>query len=232
VAPAAVSAVAAVALAAVALLVVGDMTADKFFNDQEKERIQQAIVVAELKTAGEIVPMIVTSSARYTEVELYGLIAGLFLGLAIEWLWIDPWGSSFVNLWPVVGACTGFLLCQIPSIKRLVTPKNRIEAAVHTLALAAFAQHGLHYTRDHTGILILISLLEHRVEVLADRGINAKVETATWQEISKIVADGLRSDRACEAICKAIDRCGEILATHFPRQPDDRNELPDRLVTG
>ena len=208
------------------------MTADKFFNDQEKERIYQSIVAAESKTAGEIVPMIVTSSARYTEVELYGLIAGLFIGMSAEWLWSDPWGSPFVNLWPIVGACTGFLLCQIPSIKRLVTPKNRIQAAVHTLALAAFSQHGLHYTRDHTGILILISLLEHRVEVLADRGINAKVEPATWQEISKIVADGLKSNRACEAICKAIDRCGEILAAHFPRRSDDQNELPDRLVTG
>ena len=217
VAPAAVSAVAAVALAAAALLVVGDMTADKFFNDQEKDRIQQAIVAAESKTAGEIVPMIVTSSARYTEVELYGLIAGLFLGLVLEWLWSDPWGSPFVNLWPMVGACAGFLLGQVPAIKRLVTPKTRVDAAVHTLALASFTQHGLHYTRDHTGILILISLLEHRVEVLADRGINTKVEPATWQEISKIVADGLRSNRACEAVCKAIQRCGEILAGHFPR---------------
>jgi len=172
------------------------MTADKFFNDQEKERIHQSIVAAESKTAGEIVPMIVTSSARYTEVELYGLIAGLFIGMSAEWFWSDPWGSPFVNLWPILGACTGCLLCQIPSIKRLITPKNRVQAAVHTLALAAFSQHGLHYTRDHTGILILISLLEHRVEVLADRGINAKVEPATWQEISKIVADGLRSNRA------------------------------------
>ncbi|HXT54624.1 MAG TPA: hypothetical protein VN826_08980, partial [Candidatus Eisenbacteria bacterium] len=86
--------------------------------------------------------------------------------------------------------------------------------------------------RDHTGILILISLLEHRVEVLADRGINAKVEPATWQEISKIVADGLKANQACEAVCKAISRCGEILAAHFPRRSDDRNELPDRLVTG
>ncbi len=208
------------------------MRADKFLNEEEKERIHQAIVAAEAKTAGEIVPMIVTSSARYTEIELFGLIAGLFIGMIAEWLWSDPWGSPFVNLWPIVGACVGFLLGQVPATKRIVTPKNRIDAAVHTLALAAFTQHGLHYTRNHTGILILVSHLEHRVEVPADRGINAKVGPATWQEISKIVAEGLRTHRACEAICKAIDRCGEILAAHFPRQADDQNELPDRLVTG
>jgi putative membrane protein len=102
---------------------------------------------------------------------------------------------------------------------------------VHTLALASFTQHGLHYTRDHTGILILVSLLEHRVEVLADRGINAKVEAGTWQEIVTVLKNGLKSKQAADAYCRAIARCGEILAAHFPRQPDDKDELPNRLVT-
>src|SRR4029453_11080056 len=109
--------------------------------------------------------------------------------------------------------------------------KGRIAEAVHSLALASFTQHGLHYTRDHTGILIVVSLLEHRVEVLADRGINAKVEAGTWQEIVTILTDGLKSKQAADAYCSAIKRCGEILAAHFPRQPDEKDELPNRLVT-
>jgi putative membrane protein len=208
------------------------MRAEKFFTEEEKERIRQAVIAAESKTAGEIVPMIVSSSARYTEVELLGLIVGLLIGMLAEWLWSDPWGSQFINLWPVAGALVGFLFCRIPAIKRLVASKKRIAEAVHSLALASFTEHGLHYTRNHTGILILVSLLEHRIEVLADRGINAKVETAAWQEVSKILADGLKSNNACDAFCKAIRRCGEILAAHFPRQPDDKDELPDSLVTG
>jgi putative membrane protein len=67
--------------------------------------------------------------------------------------------------------------------------------------------------------------------VLADRGINAKVESGTWQEIVHIVTAGLKSGQACDAFCKAIERCGEILATHFPRAADDKDELPNRLVT-
>jgi putative membrane protein len=207
------------------------MKAEKFFSEEEQARIRQAVIDAESKTAGEIVPMLVTSSARYTEVELLGTITGLFVGMLAEWLWSDPWGSYFFNLWPVIGATVGFLLCRIPQIKRLLVAKSRIAEAVHTLALASFTQHGLHYTRDHTGILIVVSLLEHRVEVLADRGINAKVEAGTWQEIVKILTDGLKSNRACDAYCKAIHRSGEILAAHFPRRPDDKDELPDRLVT-
>ena len=207
------------------------MNAERFFTDEEKERIRQAVISAERKTSGEIVPMLVTSSARYTEVELLGVITGLCVGMLAEWFWGDPWGSPFLNLWPVIGAFFGFLLCRIPGVKRLVASKARIAEAVHTMALASFTEHGLHYTRDHTGILILVSLTEHRVEVLADRGINAKVETGLWQEIAGILIEGLKAHNACDAFCKAITRCGEILAAHFPHQPADKDELPDSLVT-
>jgi putative membrane protein len=207
------------------------MRAENFFTEQEKERIRQAVIAAESKTAGEIVPMLVTSSARYTEIELLGLIIGLLLGMIAEWLWSDPWGVSWSNFWPVCGALAGFFTGSVPAVKRLVATKNRISQAVHSLALASFTEHGLHHTRDHTGILILVSLVEHRVEVLADSGINAKVKTETWQEIASIISDGLRSKQACDAFCKSIQRCGEILSTHFPRRPDDKDELPDSLVT-
>ena len=207
------------------------MNAESFFSEEEKERIHQAVLEAESKTAGEIVPMIVASSARYTEVELLGLIAGLSIGVIVEWFWSDPWASAYVNLWPIGGALTGFLLARVPPIKRFVVSKRRTAEAVHDFALASFTEHGLHYTRDHTGILILVSLLEHRVEVLADLGINAKVETATWQEIVHRLTEGLKSGHAAEAFCKAIERCGEILATHFPRQAEDRDELPNRLIS-
>ena len=207
------------------------MRADKFFSDNEQERIRQAVIAAESKTAGEIVPMIVTSSARYTEVELLGLIAGLFAGMLAEFFWGDPWASYYFNLWPIVGALLGFLICRISLAKRLLSSRQRIAEAVHTLALAAFTEQGLHYTQDHTGILILVSLLEHRVEVLADRGINEKVEPGTWDEVVAILQMGLKSHAACDSFCKAIERCGDMLATHFPRQPDDKDELSNRLVT-
>ena len=207
------------------------MNAAAFLTTDEKERIHQAIIAAESNTAGEIVPIVATSSARYTEIELLGLIIGLFIGIVVEWFLSDPWGSEYWNLWPVIGACLGFMLGRFPAVKRLLSSENRIREAVHTFALASFSEHGLHYTRDHTGILILVSLLEHRVEVLADRGINAKVDTGTWQEIVHMLTEGLKSNRACDAFCAAIERCGAILAQHFPRHADDVDELPNRLIT-
>lgn len=207
------------------------MKAEQFFTDAEKERIRQAVAAAEAKTAGEIVPMVVTAAARYTEIELLGLVGGLFAGMVIEWLWSDPWGSIYFQLWPVVGAALGFLLGRVPTVKRTLASRSRISAAVHSLALASFTEQGLHCTKDHTGILILVSLLEHRVEVLADRGINQKVSQDTWDEVVHIVTAGVKSGQPCDAFCTAIARCGEILATHFPRQADDKDELSNRLVT-
>ena len=102
---------------------------------------------------------------------------------------------------------------------------------VHVRALAAFTANGLHYTKAHTGILILASLLEHRVEVLADRGINEKVEPGTWDKVVAIITTGLKSNEGCAAFCAAIDECGKILAEHFPRSPDDVDELKNKLVT-
>ena len=208
------------------------MRAEKFFTTEEQERIQQTVIAAEKKTSGEIVPMLVSASGRYAEVELSGLVVGLVLGTLAAISWHDPWGSVHIYLlWPVVGAILGFAVCSIPTLKRRLIAKDRIADAVHTRSLAAFTGQGLHHTRAETGILIFVSLLEHRVVVLADRGINEKVEAGTWNEIVNMITESLKSGNSCDGFCKAIERCGEILAKHFPRSVDDRDELPNKLVT-
>ena len=208
------------------------MKAETFFTSEEKSRIEQAVTAAEKKTAGEIVPMLVSASGRYAEIELSGLVLGLMLGTLIEFIWHDPWGQVQTYVFcPMLGAIVGFAVFSIPNLKRRLISKHRVAEAVHTRSLAAFTGHGLHYTKAHTGILILASLLERRVVVLADRGIHEKVADGTWEEVVKILTAGLKSGEACDAFCKAIERCGAILAEHFPRQTEDQDELPNRLVT-
>jgi putative membrane protein len=223
---------AAVVSAEGALRGVGKMiTAETFFTAEEQERIRQAVVAAEERTAGEIVPMLVGASARYAEVEIAGMGVGLVVGTLASFIFQDPWAAIHSQLlWPLAGAALGSVFCAIPAIKRNLIARDRIAEAVHLRSLAAFTAQGLHYTQAHTGILILASLLEHRVEVLADRGINEKVAAGTWNEIVQILTAGLKSGNACDAYCKAIERCGEILAQHFPRPPDDTDELGNKLV--
>ncbi len=208
------------------------MRADKYFTAKEQEKIQQAVAAAEQRTSGEIVPMIVAASSRYAETDLTCLIAGLLLGTVAALIWGDPWGFTHAELaWPVGGAALGLLLCQFAPIKRRLIPQSRMDEAVDLRSLAAFTAQGLHHTRAETGILILASLFEHRVEVLADRGINEKVQPGTWDEIVHIITTGLKSNDGCAAFCAAIEECGKILAEHFPRSPDDRDELNNKLVT-
>jgi putative membrane protein len=225
--------VGAAALAVAGLQEVGNsMNAETFFTAEEQERIRQAVAAAEQKTSGEIVPMVVNSSARYAEVEAAGLSVGLVIGTLAAFFLHDPFAYIHSQLlWPLGGAALGYLVCTIPAVKRRLIPRDRIENAVDLRSFAAFTAHGLHHTRGHTGILILVSLLEHRVEVLADRGINEKVPTGTWDEIVQIVTTGLKTANACDAFCRAIGRCGDILAQHFPRRPDDLDELANKLVT-
>ena len=208
------------------------MHAKDFFTPEEQERIRQAVVAAEKHTSGQIVPMIVGASNHYAEVEIGGLIAGLIIGTTAAFLFGYSWGIAEMEIaWPLIGAGLGFVLCIIPAIKRRLIPKRRIDEAVHLRSLAAFTAHGLHYTKAHTGILILASLFERRVVVLADRGIDEKVNPGTWDEVVQIVTAGLKSGNGCAAFCAAIERCGDILATHFPRKPGDRDELKDKLIT-
>jgi putative membrane protein len=176
--------------------------------------------------------MLVGASARYAEVEMGGMGIGLVAGTLAAFVFQDPWAAIHSQLlWPLAGAALGSVICAIPGIKRNLISRERLVEATHLRSLAAFTAQGLHYTRAHTGILILASLLEHQVEVLADRGINEKVPAGTWDEVVRILTAGLKSGHACDAYCKAIERCGEILAEHFPRPPDDTDELANKLIT-
>jgi putative membrane protein len=208
------------------------MRVENFFTSEEQERIRRAVAAAEQKTAGEIVPMLVAACRPYAEIELSGLAAGLVIGTLAGLFSHDPWGPVQAQLsWPIAGGTLGFILCRIPAIKRRVISQTHVAEAVYLRSLAAFTAHGLHYTKAHTGILILASLFEHRVVVLADKGINEKVPAGTWDEVVKIVTSSLKSGNACDGFCKAIQRCGDILAQHFPRTADDQDELSNNLVT-
>jgi putative membrane protein len=72
--------------------------------------------------------------------------------------------------------------------------------------------------------------MEHRVHVLADRGINAAVPPHTWDEIVHMVTAGIHSGQTADALCAAIARCGDLLAEQFPRKKDDTDELPNLIV--
>jgi putative membrane protein len=97
-------------------------------------------------------------------------------------------------------------------------------------ALKAFYEKGLYKTKQNTGVLFFISILERKVWVLADKGIHEKIKQVTLNKFARLVAQGIRDGRACDALIEAIREAGELLAQHYPIQPGDINELPDEII--
>ena len=91
-------------------------------------------------------------------------------------------------------------------------------------------ESGVYNTKDRTGVLIFISALEHRVELLADKGINEKIPQEKWDSILNHIIDGITSGQLVKHLSESISECGKLLAEHYPIQPEDVNELKDDIV--
>ncbi|MFN4148222.1 MAG: TPM domain-containing protein [Rhodocyclaceae bacterium] len=82
-------------------------------------------------------------------------------------------------------------------------------------------------TEENSGVLIYLQLVDHAVEILADRGIAARVPPAAWQAICRDLAPALREGRYREGLLAAIEEVTRLLAAHFPAGDANANELPD-----
>ena len=205
--------------------------AQNFFTRDEQSRIEAAVREAESRTSGEIVPLVVDASYHYPRAEIVGGgVFALALGVLLAWAFGHSSVWVFLPIFLVSYLPCRWLIRALPGLKRQLIHPVEIAAEVEEKALIAFLEHGLHQTRDATGVLILISLFEHRVRVLADSGISAVVPQQTWDEIVATITAGIRAGKTCDALCTAIGRCGDLLQERFPRQTDDRDELPNLIL--
>jgi hypothetical protein len=85
-------------------------------------------------------------------------------------------------------------------------------------------------TMHNSGVLIYVQLVDRRIEIVADRGISAKVEQAEWDAVCRALEDSFREKRYAEGALEAIDSVTRILAVQFPARPENPNELPDEPV--
>ncbi len=102
--------------------------------------------------------------------------------------------------------------------------------ALHELALKEFHHLGMHKTRDRTGVLILLLLSERKFHIIADEGIHGKVAEGTWDRVAARMSAHFKEGKFLHGLSEAIRAVGNTLAGHFPRNPNDRNELPDQII--
>ena len=97
-----------------------------------------------------------------------------------------------------------------------------------TRAVDLFSALRIWDTEENSGILIYVQLVDRRVEILADRGIAARVPQAEWDAICRAMEASFRSGEWRPGALQAVTRAGELLACHFPAGADNPNELPDQ----
>ncbi|MFM9852549.1 MAG: TPM domain-containing protein [Sphingomonadaceae bacterium] len=212
-------------------------------------RISDAVHAAELGTAGEIVTILADRSDRYSDVALWWSVLMAILALAALaafprfWLtlitelsggWTNEWsvGSAFELALAVVAVIFGLtrLIFEYWPLRLVLTPGIVKSHRVRARALSYFKIGAAGRTSGRTGILIFLSLAEHRAEIVADGAIHSKVAPEMWGEaMAKLIAD-VRHGRIADGMVAAIGDVGLILADHLPRADDDINELPDRLI--
>jgi len=206
--------------------------AEKFFKSEELERITKTIHEVESHTIGEVAVMVVDSSDYYIEAEILGgIFLASLLSLVMTTLNFHSSVWAYISLSFILFFPSKYLFEKIPVLKTAFMGVKRKETAVMQRAVRAFYEKGLYKTKKNTGVLFFMSLLERKVWVLADKGIYEKIEQETLNRYSKMVSQGIKDGRACDALCEAIRESGELLARYFPITHDDTDELSDEVMT-
>lgn len=97
-------------------------------------------------------------------------------------------------------------------------------------AIEVFARLGVWDTAHNSGVLIYVQLVDRRVEIVADRGIAARVPQERWEAICRDMEAAYRNGRFASGSRAAIARVTALLVEHFPVRGANPNELPDRPV--
>ena len=218
-------------------------------TDADRARVGAAVSAAEAGTAGEIVTIMAERSDDYSDVALawsalVGLLALVALSLAPDFYigiydrlsgaWAQEWSPGrLFGVAAMVAALkfagTWLILLWRP-LRLALTPRAIRARRVHARALSAFRIGAERRTTGRTGILIYLSLAEHRAEIIADETIATKVNADVWGDALAAMLTEIRRGQMADGLIAAIGRVGLLLAEHFPRAADDVNELPDRLI--
>ncbi|MEJ7933147.1 hypothetical protein WG907_02625 [Sphingobium sp. AN558] len=218
-------------------------------TEADHDLVGAAVGQAEAHTSGEIVTIVACRSDSYHDVGLSWAAAAVFVALAFAAAFpaevrgllsmlLRDWEHELAD-WKLLTGLLGLLILKflvvryllaIMKLRMLVTPKATKARRVRRRAILLFRTAAEARTRGRTGVLIYLSLDEHRAEIVADHAIDEKVAPEVWGDAMIALVGHVRDGRPGEGLAEAVRQVGIILAAHFPRDNDDINELPDRLI--
>jgi putative membrane protein len=195
------------------------------------------------------VTIIADHSDRYLDIALWWSIAAAVLALGAVTAFPDFYGwlmGLITGGWfsaPTPGELLELALAivvvtfvvvrlamQWVPLRLLLTPGIVKSRRVRRRAIRYFKVGAERRTAGRTGILIYLSQIERRAEIVADESIHAIVPNEQWGEAMADMLAEVRQGRIADGMIAAVRDVGAILGQHFPRASDDANELPDRLI--
>jgi putative membrane protein len=215
----------------------------------DHRKVSAAIAAAEATTDGEIVAIATDLSDRYHDVALHWAVATMVLVLAwAAWRpdWLQWWFERFFGGWrpaPSLSELLTFLMVlavlkftavllilKWMPLRLLLTPGATKTRRVRRRAIELFKAAAERRTENRAGILIYLSMGEHRAEIVADEAIARVTTPETWGEAMAVLLADVRDGRPGDGICAAVQRIGIVLAEHFPKTSENPNEIPDKLI--
>ena len=220
-----------------------------YLSQDDHTLVSDAVARAEMTTSGEIVTVLADRSDSYADVALVWAAGLSFTAMSLFAMLPQP----FLDLWDgliggwshewttgelasmtiglgLIAFVLGWLAASWDPLRFALTPGPVKTARTHARAIKHFKVGAERRTHGRTGVLLYLSMREHRAEIVADRAINEKVAPEAWGEAMAALINAIRQDRAGEGLAAAVRQVGVVLAAHFPRADDDINELPDRLI--
>ena len=219
------------------------------FSQEDHGKVTAAVAEAEARTDGEIVTIVSEKSDSYHDVGLHYAVLGMLL-VPVAWGLVPQslvdWGLALVLGWNAeltraafmtllfVKLATAFLVIRYAlawmPLRMALTPRRTKARRVRRRAEQLFHVAADRRTIGRTGVLLYLSLAEHRAEIVADEAIAGKVAPEVWGEAMAALIAQVKAGRPAEGMAEAVARMGGVLAEHFPKSSGDRNQLPDRLI--
>ena len=218
-------------------------------SEADHDIVTAAVAAAEAHTSGEIVAVVAAKSNDYDDVALVWASIIAFLAMSVIALFPEfyrglydrltgGWGHELTaNQWLGTVIAIGvikwigmWLILLWRPLRMAVTPRSIKAERVRARAIDLFKVGTEAKTLGRTGILLYVSLKEHRADIVADEAIAAKVTPEIWGDAMAALIERVRVGKPGEGMAEAVRQMGVVLAEHFPRGSENPNELPDRLI--
>ena len=206
-----------------------------YLQTSDLKKIENAVASAELKTIGELVPVVVRKSSTVGHVPFYLLFVmiSIFFVLDLDHLQLELFDGPLELYYAIdfllLMGLTRFL-SPLPFVQRIFIPKSDRNLQVEQRALIEFYDHQVHQTDESTGILIFVSLMERQAVVLGDESISSKLKPEAWDEVIEKLIKGVKTKNLADGLIAGIEASGELLIHHFPKKPGNKNELKNHLI--